>query len=241
MQTIAMPTHDLFSDWLAVVSGNAGMAGAELRWRICVADKATMVDGGSAVVARRCAESAAAAAWAEICGANRELPRDALRAGPGPRFGSDSDIDWAASLAHSARAAAAVAGFIAQASQPGERLLLGIDLERQDRGLRPHVSRVLCPRIEGEPPPVRLGDIPLLAVACIKEAAFKSDAAQSGRAVWDYDIVMLERTGPAGWAGHVRAIHEDRPRFHVGVHEIASYWVAMSVAVTPARLLAGFA
>lgn len=229
-----------FSDWIAALANNVRVPDVELRWRICDAGGAAMAASDALNATRRCVEFASLAAWADICGHDEHPPREALRSGEGPRCGTHEGVRWAASVAHSARATAAIVGFIVHRSKEGDWLLFGIDIERKDRPLRSHVSRVICPRLDREAPPVRQGTISPLAVACIKEAVFKSDAAQAGRAIWDYDIVALHRAGVAGWEGTVRVVHEAGPRFHVAVHRVASYWVAMSVAIAPDGLVAHF-
>jgi len=229
-----------FCRWAAEVAVRADVPSVELRWRGCDRDHVDIAEADSSAIARRYAEYASHAAWADVRGTAEPSPKGALRSGHGPRYGIDHDVRWASSLAHSARAAVAVAGFLVQRSRTEPWVLFGIDVERQGRAVRPNVLRLLCPRIDREALPVRQEAISSMVVASVKEAVFKSDAAQAGRAIWDYDIVALEAVGTTGWAGSVQAIDEDRPRFHVAVHRIGSYWVAMSIALTPERFLAAF-
>ena len=253
-------THALraFATWGARVLKGRGLRG---QLKLTVVE---MADGGAGVTnpsslgsqkvraARRAAEAAVDLAWG-----TEPAPADAHRDGPGPRTGEIPGTEhrfWSSSRSHSVPANGALGGVVrygpgpgapspgrARAPSPG-RAFLGVDLEPLDRPFNARLRAKLCPRPENEAPEIRAGQIPLLAVWCVKEALFKADPHQDGHILADYDwtharpwgrstgATQKQSTGATqkqSWQGQARGIHGST--FEVAVRQVGHTWVAVAL------------
>jgi hypothetical protein len=73
------------------------------------------------------------------------------------------------------------------------------------------------------------GRVPLLAVICAKEAAYKADVLQPGKVLADYAWIRCEQVGTAEWRGAVTAAQEREARFEVRVARTAGRWLAVAL------------
>lgn len=187
-------------------------------------------------------ERAAAAlrqSWKHTHASSRSFPEQCLRRGVGPRFGmvdqsGHKRICWASSISHSASAEVVATALLTQSVESVRRfnrLTIGIDIESATRTVHPAVARLIAPRAVREADAVADGGVPLLAVICVKEAAYKADVRQRGRVLADYAWVASEQVGAAEWKGTVAAAQEQAPRFEVWVAYTAGRWLAVALGI----------
>ena len=89
---------------------------------------------------------------------------------------------------------------------------------------------MIAARADTESPLVMSGAVPLLAVACVKEAIYKADPLQSGRVLADYNWIEARATGNVGWRGTVTAVGDCTQCFTVAVCCVAGNWLAVALA-----------
>lgn len=89
---------------------------------------------------------------------------------------------------------------------------------------------MIAARVDTESPLVMSGAVPLLAVACVKEAIYKADPQQSGRTLADYAWIEARATEDAGWCGIAKAVGDCTQRFAVAVFCAAGNWLAVALA-----------
>jgi len=142
---------------------------------------------------------------------------------------------WSSSISHSAAGPDAVAA-VAVAVQPIDRsvegpgIAIGVDIEPVQRFVHPGVARLIAARAGAEALPVSNGKVPLLAVACVKEAIYKADQRQSGRTLADYAWIEARRTEDDGWCGVAEAVGDRTQRFDVRVLRVRGNWLALALA-----------
>jgi hypothetical protein len=176
--------------------------------------------------------------WAAVAPADVALPPQSLRRGPGPRAGvvatgAAAGLRWSSSISHSAAGPVAAAAVVLQPidrSVEGPGITIGVDVEPVQRFVHPGVARLIAARAGAEAPPVSNGRVPLLAVACVKEAIFKADRWQSSRTLADYAWIEAWRTEDDGWCGVAEAVGDRTQRFTVGVLRVKGYWLAFALA-----------
>lgn len=177
-------------------------------------------------------------AWAAVAPAAVALPAESLRRGPGPRAGlvvtdSTTGLWWSSSISHSAAGPVLAAGVAVQPAEfagDGPGITIGVDIEPIRRFVHPGVARLIAARWVAEAPPVSSGAVPVLAVACVKEAIYKADRRQSGRTLADYAWIEARRTEDDGWCGTAKAVVDSAQRFSVGVFRFRGNWVALALA-----------
>jgi len=143
-------------------------------------------------------------------------------------------IFWASSFSQSASAEVVATALLTQSVDSVlrlSRLTIGIDVESAARVVHPGVTRMIKPRDVHEAGAVADGRVPLLAVICVKEAAYKADIRQSGRVLADYAWVTSEQVGAAGWKGVVTAAQEREARFDVRVTYTSGRWLAVALGI----------
>jgi hypothetical protein len=143
-------------------------------------------------------------------------------------------ITWASSLSHSASAEVVATALLTQSVESvrrSSRLTIGVDVESAGRPVHPAVARVIAPREVREADAVVDGRVPLLAVICVKEAAYKADVRQPGKVLADYAWVRCEQIGTAEWRGAVAAAQEQEPRFEVRVAYTPGRWLAVALGI----------
>jgi len=182
------------------------------------------------------ARKALAQAWAAVAPAAVVLPPQSLRRGSGPRVGvvatsATAGLWWSSSIAHSAAGPVAVAAVVVQPiarSVDGSRITIGVDIEPLERFVHPGVARLIAARSNADAVSVSSGRVPLLAVACAKEAIFKADRRQAGRTLADYAWIEALRTEDAGWCGVAEAVSDRTQRFSVGLLRVRGNWLAVA-------------
>lgn len=179
-------------------------------------------------------------AWTAIAPAAVALPPESHRCGQGPRAGAvatsaAAGLWWTSSISHSAAGpdavtAAAVAVHPIDRSVDGPRITIGVDIEPVQRFVHPGVARLIAARAGAEAPPVSNGIVPLLAVACVKEAIYKADPWQSGRILADYAWIEAQLTNDDGWCGVAEAVGDRTQRFDVSVLRVRGNWLAFALS-----------
>lgn len=177
--------------------------------------------------------------WMHAKASSRSFPKQCLRRGVGPRFGvvdqpGHQRICWASSLSHSASAEVVATALLTQSVDSVRqlsRLTIGIDIESAARVVHPGVARLIKSRDVREADAVADGQVPLLAVICVKEAVYKADRRQPGRLLADYAWVTSEQVGTAEWTGAVAAAQERVARFEVRVTYTSSGWLAVALGI----------
>jgi hypothetical protein len=180
-----------------------------------------------------------AEAWASVAPSSVALPPESLRRGAGPRAGLVSAgnaawLWWSSSIAHSSAGPVVAAGVVVQAVDVvtnGPRITIGVDVEPFHRFVHPGVARLIAARTATEAPLVTSGMVPLLAVACVKEAIYKADPRQSGRTLADYAWIEARATEDAGWCGIAKVADEPSERFSVMVDRCGHNWLARVIGV----------
>jgi hypothetical protein len=176
--------------------------------------------------------------WVAVAPPAIELPTESLRRGAGPRAGvapgeSIDRVRWSSSISHSAARPVVAAAVVVQpidAVADGPRITIGVDVEPINRFVHPGVARMIAARADTESPLVASGAVPLLAVACVKEAIYKADPLQSGRMLADYAWIEARGTEDAGWCGTVTAVGDCTQCFTVAVCCVAGNWLAVALA-----------
>jgi hypothetical protein len=179
-----------------------------------------------------------AKAWATIAPASVTLPLESLRRGPAPRAGAvatdtSAKLWWSTSISHSAAGPVLAAGVAVQPvdrteNSPG--ITIGVDIEPMRRFVHPGVARLISARAVLEAPIVSSGAVPVLAVACVKEAIYKADRRQSGRTLADYAWIQARRTKDGGWCGIAEAVGDCTQQFIVRLFVCYGNWVALALA-----------
>ena len=175
-----------------------------------------------------------AGAWAAVAPEAVALPPESTRRGPGPRVGvvttrASGRLWWSSSISHSAAGsvvAAAVAVQPIDCGVDGPGITIGVDVEPVNRFVHPGVARLIAAHGVEEAPPVSNGTLPLLAVACVKEAIYKADRRQSGRTLADYAWIDARPTEHGGWCGIAMAADDSLERFAVTLACSGKYWIA---------------
>lgn len=175
--------------------------------------------------------------WTHASASSLWFPKQCLRRGVGPRFGVvdqlvDQRIFWASSLSHSASAKVVATALLTQSVESVlrvSRLTIGIDIESAARVVHRGVARLIKPRDLHEADSVADGLVPLLAMICVKEAAYKADVWQMGRVLADYAWVTSKQVGKAEWIGTVAAAQEREARFEIRVAYTAGRWLAVAL------------
>jgi len=175
--------------------------------------------------------------WTRANGTPRSFPEQCYRRGVGPRYGiihqlGHPRIFWASSLSHSASAEVVATALLTQSVESVRqvsRRTIGIDIESANRVIHRCVVRLITPRDVLEANAVADGRVPLLAVICVKEAAYKADVWQLGRVLADYAWVTSKQVGDADWIGTVAATHEREARFEVRVAYTAGRWLVVAL------------
>jgi hypothetical protein len=179
-----------------------------------------------------------AGAWASVAPEAVALPPESTRRGPGPRVGlvatgTGAKLWWSSSISHSAAGsvvAAAVAVQPIDCGVDGPRITVGVDVEPVNRFVHPGVARMIAAQGVEEAPPVSNGTVPLLALACVKEAIYKADRRQSGRTLTDYAWIDARRTEDCGWSGIAEAVGDRTQCFSVLAIHFRRNWLALAIA-----------
>lgn len=180
-----------------------------------------------------------AGAWAVVAPEAVALPPESTRRGPGPRVGvvttrAAGSFWWSSSISHSAAGsvvAAAVAVQPIDCGVDGPRITVGVDVEPVHRFVHPGVARMIATQAVAEAPPVSNGTVPLLAVACVKEAIYKADRRQCGRTLADYAWIDARRTEDCGWSGIAEAVGDRTQCFSVLAFHVRRNWLALAIAM----------
>lgn len=125
-------------------------------------------------------------------------------------------------------AAVAVQPIARRVEGPG--IAIGVDVEPVWRFVHPGVARLIAARAGAEALPVSNGRVPLLAVACVKEAIYKADQRQSGRTLADYAWIEAQRTEDDGWCGVAETVGDRTQRFDVSVLRVRGNWLAFALS-----------
>jgi hypothetical protein len=180
-----------------------------------------------------------AGAWASVAPEAVALPPESTRRGPGPRVGlaatgTGAKLWWSSSISHSAAGsvvAAAVAVQPIDCGVVGPGITVGVDVEPVHRFVHPGVARLIAAQAVAEAPPVSNGTVPLLAVACVKEAIYKADRRQSGRTLADYAWIEARPTENCGWSGIAEAVGDRTQCFSVLAIHFRRNWLALAIAM----------